>query len=97
MIRAVLDANVLVSAILNAQGTPGRVLDAWREDRFQLLISPAILEEIARVLHYPKIATRHQWSKEQVHHFLALLADIALLTPSELTVSVTLLLDSGVL
>lgn len=88
MIRAVLDANVFVSATLNAQGTPGRIFDAWREDRFQLLMSHAIVLEIERVLHYPKIAKRHQWSKEQVQHFLTLLADIAILTPGELTLSV---------
>ena len=88
MIRAVLDANVVVSAILNAQGTPGRVFDAWRKERFQLLISPAIIEEIERVLHYPKIAKRHQWSHAQVQRFLALLADIAILTPGDLTLEV---------
>ena len=88
MTRAVLDANVVVSAILNAQGTPGRVFDAWRKERFQLLISPAIIEEIERVLHYPKILKRHQWSKEQVQLFLALLADIAIRTPGELELSI---------
>ena len=51
-------------------------------------MSEAILEEIGRVLHYPKIAKRHQWSPAQVHHFLALLVDITILTPGELTVSV---------
>jgi putative PIN family toxin of toxin-antitoxin system len=88
MIRAVLDANVLVSAILNAQSTPGRVFDAWRAEQFQLLMSRAILEEIERVLHYPKILKRHQWSPAQVQRFLALLADIAILTPGELELSI---------
>jgi predicted nucleic acid-binding protein len=36
--RAVLDANVFVSSILSAAGKPARILDAWREDRFQLLL-----------------------------------------------------------
>jgi uncharacterized protein len=88
MIRAVLDANVLVSAILNAQSTPGRVFDAWRAEQFQLLMSRAILEEIERVLHYSKILKRHQWSPAQVQRFLALLADIAILTPGELELSI---------
>ena len=88
MIRAVLDANVFVSAILNAQGSPGRVLDAWRAERFQLLISHAIVQEIARVLHYPKIARRHQWPEEKIQYFLTLLTDIAIMTPGELSLSV---------
>ena len=88
MFRAVLDANVFVSAILNARGTPGRILDAWRDERFQLLMSHAIIEEIERVLHYPKIARRHQWSSGRIQHFLTLLTDIAILTPGELELSV---------
>ena len=30
MIRVVLDANVIASALVNPQGTPAQVLDAWR-------------------------------------------------------------------
>lgn len=38
MIRAVLDANVIVSAVLTPGGIPARVLDAWRAERFALLV-----------------------------------------------------------
>ena len=31
MIRAVLDANVIVSAVLTRTGIPAQILDAWRE------------------------------------------------------------------
>ncbi len=61
MIRAVLDANVFVSAVLSARGFPSRILAAWRAEQFHLVISPAILEEISRVFQYPKIALRHRW------------------------------------
>ena len=53
MIRAVLDANVIVSAVLTTVGIPAQVLDAWRTERFTLLVSSAILEEVTRVLEYP--------------------------------------------
>ena len=88
MIRAVLDANVFVSGILHAQGTPGQVLDAWRAEQFQLLISPPILEELERVLHYPKIATRHGWSEAMIQQFLFRLTTIATTTPGDLVLSV---------
>ena len=55
MIRAVLDANVIVSAILNPNGTPAAILRAWRDEAFQLLVSDAILVELERVLLYPKL------------------------------------------
>jgi uncharacterized protein len=63
--RVVLDANVIVSALINPLGAPAQVFDAWRAERFQLLMSPAILEEIGRVLCYPKIAAYHRWSEER--------------------------------
>ena len=88
MIRAVLDANVFISGILNAQGVPGQVLDAWRAEQFQLLISPPILEELERVLHYPKIAMRHGWSLALVQQFLFRLTTIAITTPGDLLLSV---------
>jgi predicted nucleic acid-binding protein len=43
MIRAVLDANVFISAILSAKGNPAKILGAWKNDKFQLILSAAIL------------------------------------------------------
>ncbi len=59
MIRAVLDANVFVSAALSPRGSPAKIITAWRAERFDLVISPAILEEIGRVFYYPKVAPHH--------------------------------------
>ena len=46
--RIVLDTNVLLSAILFG-GTPGRILDAWRAGRVELVMSPDIVDEYVRV------------------------------------------------
>jgi putative PIN family toxin of toxin-antitoxin system len=86
--RAVLDANVLVSALNNPQGAPARVLDAWRAERFQLLVSVAILDELGRVLRYPKIVAYHQWSDERLRTWLDALAHLAVMTPGRLTLAV---------
>ena len=56
--RAVLDPNVLVSAVLSRGGTPAALLRAWLEGGFELIVSSALLGELERVLCYPKIATR---------------------------------------
>jgi putative PIN family toxin of toxin-antitoxin system len=62
----VLDANVLVSGILSPKGAPAKVLTAWHAEQFHLVLSEAVLDEIDRVLHYPRIATRHRWSEERL-------------------------------
>ena len=88
MIRAVLDANVFISAILSEKGIPGKILRAWGDERFHLVTSEAILNEIARVLRYPNIARRHRWSETQLQAFLEDVQNLAILTPGQLTLSV---------
>jgi hypothetical protein len=88
MIRAALDANVFVSALLSSRGFPSQILAAWQAERFHLVISPAILEEIRRVYHYPKIARRHRWPEEKIRLFIEDLAHLAILTPGELVLNV---------
>jgi putative PIN family toxin of toxin-antitoxin system len=54
-VRAVLDANVLISAILSPRGTPARLVLAWQAGAFDLVVSPALLAELRRALAYPKL------------------------------------------
>ncbi len=59
MLRAVLDANVLVSALLRPNGTPGRILEALLTRRcFTLVLSPALTSELRRVSSYERIRKR---------------------------------------
>jgi uncharacterized protein len=57
-VRAILDPNVIISALLSRAGTPAKVLRAWLEGRFDLIVSPLLLEELRRALAYPKLAER---------------------------------------
>jgi putative PIN family toxin of toxin-antitoxin system len=52
--RAVLDTNTIVSGI-GWGGTPGAVLDAALAGHFEIVTSPALLDELRRVLAYPKL------------------------------------------
>lgn len=56
--RAVLDPNVLISAILSPAGTPGRVLRHWLEGGYDLVVSPLLVDELRRALAYPKLRNR---------------------------------------
>lgn len=53
--RAVLDPNVLIAAILSRSGPPALVLRAWLDGRFDLIVSKALLAELERALRYPKL------------------------------------------
>ncbi len=88
MIRAVLDANVLVSAILSPRGIPAKIITAWQKEQFSLVFSTATLDEIGRVLRYPKIKRRHLWPEQRIRTFLEDLAHLAVFTPGSLSLSV---------
>jgi putative PIN family toxin of toxin-antitoxin system len=49
---------------------PGRIVTAWREARFDLVLCLEQLMEIGRVLAYPKIREVLQWDDETIERFL---------------------------
>jgi putative PIN family toxin of toxin-antitoxin system len=49
-VRIVLDTNVFISGIFFS-GPPARILEAWRDGKIELAISPDILNEYQRVAH----------------------------------------------
>jgi predicted nucleic acid-binding protein len=56
VIRALLDANVLVSGItglLITESTPGALLRRWRDGEYTLVISQPLLSEVERTLGKP--------------------------------------------
>lgn len=71
--RAVLDTNVFVSGLLLPDSIPGRIIAAWREGQFYLVISEPILAEIGKVLAYPKIRKRLGWDAATIANYLLLL------------------------
>lgn len=56
--RAVLDPNVLVSALLSPAGKPAAVLRAWLNGECELVVSPLTIAELQRVFDYPKLRSR---------------------------------------
>jgi uncharacterized protein len=62
-VRAVLDPNVLISALLSRCGTPARVLRAWLDGAFELIVSDLLRTELERALAYPKPRERAEASE----------------------------------
>ena len=56
--RAVLDCNVFLSALIRSGGPPALILAAMLRQEFELVLSPAIFAEYQRAVHYPKIRKR---------------------------------------
>jgi len=88
MFRVVLDANQFVSAILSPDGPPAKVLNAWREGYFELVTSPTIINEIRKVLNYPRLSKIHKKSLKEIDLFLEDLEVLAFVAPEKLSLSV---------
>ena len=69
--RAVVDTNVVVSAVLSKASPPDRILQRWRRGEFQLITSAPLLEELDYVLSRSYIAQRLGWSIEELQAFVA--------------------------
>ena len=87
--RIVLDANVLISGLISPRGSPARILNLWKQERFDLVVSEPILEELERVIHYPRIQKRYQLPEERIEQFLRLIAGEAILAKPSSEISVT--------
>jgi putative PIN family toxin of toxin-antitoxin system len=58
-VRAVLDTNVVVSAHLKSSGQEALILALALSGRFEMVVSPALLEEYEGVLRRPRFGFSH--------------------------------------
>jgi uncharacterized protein len=54
-VRAVLDPNILIAALLSPSGAPAQLVRRWLAGEFELIVSEALLHELERALAYPKL------------------------------------------
>jgi putative PIN family toxin of toxin-antitoxin system len=56
MLRAVLDANVYVSAFVRPEGPPGQIIgQLLQHSAFEVVLSAEIAQEVLKSLAYPKV------------------------------------------
>lgn len=89
MRRAVLDVNVVVSGILVPHGHPAQILQAWRDGRFLLITSEAIIQEVKEVLNRPRIRKKyHHLTPRIIGRLVNLLRHHSVLVPGKLKLRV---------
>lgn len=77
--RAVLDPNILIAALLSRRGAPAQIVSHWLNGGFELVVSELLLEELGRALAYPKLRARI--SSSEAAEFVELLRANAFLAP----------------
>jgi uncharacterized protein len=86
MIRATLDTNVLASGVVtSAQTVNGQVIQAWRDNKYSLILSETILTEFSRTLTQPYFSAR--LTAAQIEATVNLFRTEATIVPISVTVS----------
>jgi len=75
-LKIVLDTNMFVSALINPHGKPAQILNYVFDNKIRLFTSPSIIEELQRVLSYPKLVKRHRLEKQELKEFISDLLSI---------------------
>ncbi len=73
MIRAVIDANILVRALIMPEGSVGPVLRRLRDGDYEIVLSEQLLTELVDVLNRPRIKEKYGLDTEDIETVLALL------------------------
>jgi putative PIN family toxin of toxin-antitoxin system len=78
-VRAVLDPNILIAALLSRSGGPAQIISRWLGGAFELVVSEALLSELERALTYPKL--RRRIPPDDAAEFVSLLRLAAIVAP----------------
>ena len=73
--RALFDANVLISGLLSRRGAPAQLLARWLEGEFELVVTDRLFTELEATLARPKL--RRHLDEVDVRGFLDLLRSLA--------------------
>lgn len=68
--RVVLDTNVVLSALVFGGGSTALVREAWQAGRLRPLVSTATVQELMRVLAYPKFKLTADEQRELLADYL---------------------------
>ena len=88
MIRAVIDTNVLIRALIKPQGSVGFVIAALRSQEFELVVSWPLIDELVAKVALPRIRDKYHLSSQDLLEYVRFLTLRSRLVEPARTVSV---------
>ena len=79
-LKAVIDTSVMVSVAFAKEGLTKELRDMIAEGAFELVTDRAIMAELYRVLHYPRILKQFKPTREDLDEFIGMIVERATLT-----------------
>ena len=72
--RAVVDTNILIRALIKPRGTVGPILSRLRDGDYTLVYSTPILDELIEKLALPRIRRKYRLEEAEIEALVALIA-----------------------
>ncbi len=71
--RTTFDTNAFVRAVIRKDNLANRLLSLWREQRFVLVLSQSIIDEVEKVLSRRTLRLKYQYTLTEVTNLIRLL------------------------
>ena len=68
--RVVFDTNIVVSSSLSPKGIRAGLIQKWKDNNFDLVVSEAILKEYKKALSYQDVSKKHQMSVKEINQLI---------------------------
>ena len=79
-IKVVLDTNIYISGLITRGGKPDLIIK--KIENYHLFCAEEILEEIKRVLQYPKIKNKYSLTEDDIEDYLIYIRSVATIVTS---------------
>jgi len=84
----VLDTNVIISALLSAEGPPAQIIDLWEAGVFDVAISTPLLDELKRALDYPQVKKFQKMTPDEINTLLGRWSTLSVYVEPEVALEV---------
>jgi putative PIN family toxin of toxin-antitoxin system len=74
-VKAVIDTNIWVSALLNPHGFPAKILKGFKKNLFQSVVSEPMLEELVEVFRRPRIKDKYGITEDEIKELIILIEE----------------------
>jgi len=88
MLKAVIDVNLFVSGVISKKGNPARLLELWYDRAFLVVISEQMVEELGKVLRYPRIRNKYNLKDEEIEQVVDTIKKFAVVLPDVIKIDV---------
>jgi hypothetical protein len=70
-IKAVVDTNIWISSLIASSKTAARLVDKWREDKFEIVVSEQQVLELYEVFSRPKFLFKYRIDRQEINDLVS--------------------------